>query len=105
MEEKTPQQELVELRAALKGLPTKRNRTLKYVMRIIEEEYGENVVKKLFARTATEQAAEKDEKVKVTALCKLFGLSRQAYYKRSRRTAEIKKREIRLSNLLNNREY
>jgi transposase-like protein len=45
MEEKTPQQELAELRAALKAA-NEENRTLKYVMRIIEEEYGENVVKK-----------------------------------------------------------
>jgi len=45
MEEKTPQQELAELRAALK-VANEENRTLKYVMRIIEEEFGENVVKK-----------------------------------------------------------
>ena len=45
MEEKTPQQELAELRAALKAA-NEENRTLKYVMNIIEEEFGENVVKK-----------------------------------------------------------
>jgi len=45
MEEKTPQQELAELRAALKAA-NEENKTLKYVMRIIQEEYGENVVKK-----------------------------------------------------------
>ena len=45
MEELTPQQELAELRAALKAA-NEENKTLKYVMRIIQEEYGENVVKK-----------------------------------------------------------
>jgi transposase-like protein len=45
MEELTPQQELAELRAALKAAKEENN-TLKYVMRIIQEEYGENVVKK-----------------------------------------------------------
>jgi len=45
MEEKTPQQELAELRAALRAA-NEENKTLKYVMRIIQEEYGENVVKK-----------------------------------------------------------
>ena len=45
MEEKTPQQELAELRAALKAA-NEENKTLKYVMRIIQEEYGEGVVKK-----------------------------------------------------------
>ena len=45
MEEKTPQQELAELRAALKAA-NEENKTLKYVMSIIQEEYGEKVVKK-----------------------------------------------------------
>ena len=45
MDEKTPQQELVELKAALRAA-NEENKTLKYVMRIIEEEYGEDVVKK-----------------------------------------------------------
>ena len=45
MEELTPQQELAELRAAIKAT-NEENKTLKYVMRIIQEEYGENVVKK-----------------------------------------------------------
>ena len=45
MEEKTPQQELAELRAALKAA-NEENKTLKYVMDIIREEYGENVLKK-----------------------------------------------------------
>jgi transposase len=45
MEEKTPQQELAELRAALKAA-NEENKTLKYVMRVIQEEYGEGLVKK-----------------------------------------------------------
>ncbi len=45
MEEKTPQQELVELKAALRAA-REENKTLKYIMDIIREEYGENVVKK-----------------------------------------------------------
>ncbi len=45
MDEKTPQQELVELKAALRAA-NEENKTLKYVMCIIEEEYGEDVVKK-----------------------------------------------------------
>jgi transposase-like protein len=45
MEEKTPQQELVELKAALRAAKEE-NKTLKYIMEIIREEYGEDVVKK-----------------------------------------------------------
>ncbi len=45
MEEKTPQQELVELKAALR-VAREENKTLKYIMEIIREEYGEDVVKK-----------------------------------------------------------
>jgi transposase-like protein len=45
MEEKTPQQELVELKAALRAAKEE-NKTLKYIMDIIREEYGEDVVKK-----------------------------------------------------------
>ena len=45
MEEKTPQQEIVELKAALRAAKEE-NKTLKYIMDIIREEYGENVVKK-----------------------------------------------------------
>ena len=45
MEEKTPQQELVELKAALRA-SNEENKTLKYIMEIIQEEYGEDVVKK-----------------------------------------------------------
>ena len=45
MEEKTPQQELVELKSAL-HVSKEENKTLKYIMEIIQEEYGEDVVKK-----------------------------------------------------------
>ena len=45
MEEKTPQQELVELKSALR-VSKEENKTLKYIMEIIQEEYGEDVVKK-----------------------------------------------------------
>src|SRR5450759_232480 len=45
MGEKTPQQEMVELKARLRTLNAE-NETLKYIMEIIQEEYGEDVVKK-----------------------------------------------------------
>lgn len=45
MGEKTPQQEIVELKAALRASYTE-NKTLKYIMEILQEEYGEEVVKK-----------------------------------------------------------
>jgi len=45
MGEKTPQQEIVELKARLRVLNDE-NQTLKYIMDIIQEEYGEDVVKK-----------------------------------------------------------
>ena len=45
MGEKTPQQEIVELKASLRCLNAE-NETLKYIMGIIQEEYGEEVVKK-----------------------------------------------------------
>lgn len=45
MREKTPQQEIVELKAALRAL-NQENQALKYIMEIIREEYGEEVVKK-----------------------------------------------------------
>ncbi len=45
MREKTPQQEIVELKAALRAL-NQENQALKYIMEIIKEEYGEEVVKK-----------------------------------------------------------
>jgi transposase-like protein len=45
MDEKTPQQELVELKAAIRAAKEE-NKTLKFIMDIIREEYGEDVVKK-----------------------------------------------------------
>jgi transposase-like protein len=45
MGEKTPQQEIVELKARLRCLNAE-NETLKYIMEVIQEEYGEEVVKK-----------------------------------------------------------
>jgi transposase-like protein len=45
MGEKTPEQEIVELKAALRALNAE-NKTLKYIMEILQEEYGEDVVKK-----------------------------------------------------------
>jgi len=58
MEEKTPQQELAELRAALKAA-NEENKTLKYVMRIIQEEYGEGVVKKYLPGLQLKKPAKK----------------------------------------------
>jgi len=63
MEEKTPQQELAELRAALKAA-NEENRTLKYVMRIIEEEFGENVVKKYLPGLQSKKPQNKTKKSK-----------------------------------------
>jgi transposase-like protein len=45
MGEKTPEQEIVELKAALRASYAE-NKTLKYIMEILQEEYGEEVVKK-----------------------------------------------------------
>ena len=45
MGEKTPEQEIVELKAAIRALNAE-NKTLKYIMEILQEEYGEDVVKK-----------------------------------------------------------
>jgi transposase-like protein len=63
MEEKTPQQELAELRAALKAA-NEENRTLKYVMRIIKEEFGENVVKKYLPGLQLKKPSKKTKKSK-----------------------------------------
>jgi transposase-like protein len=56
MEEKTPQQELVELKAALRAAKEE-NKTLKYIMDIIREEYGEEVVKKYLPGLQTKKPA------------------------------------------------
>jgi transposase-like protein len=58
MEEKTPQQELVELKAALRA-SKEENKTLKYIMQIIREEYGEEVVKKYLPGLQTKKPARK----------------------------------------------
>lgn len=58
MEEKTPQQELVELKAALRAAKEE-NKTLKYIMDIIRDEYGEEVVKKYLPGLQTKKPARK----------------------------------------------
>jgi transposase len=58
MREKTPQQEIVELKAALRA-STAENKTLKYIMEIIQEEYGEEVVKKYLPGLQTKKPARK----------------------------------------------
>ena len=58
IEEKTPQQELVELKAALRAAKEE-NKTLKYIMQIIREEYGEEVVKKYLPGLQTKKPARK----------------------------------------------
>jgi len=54
---------LLKLRAALKAA-NEENKTLKYVMRIIQEEYGRGSRKKVFARTAIEKPQTKTKKSK-----------------------------------------
>jgi transposase-like protein len=56
MREKTPQQEIVELKAALRAAAAE-NKTLKYIMDIIKEEYGEEVVKKYLPGLPTKKPA------------------------------------------------
>jgi hypothetical protein len=58
MREKTPQQEIVELKAALRASAAE-NRTLKYIMEIIQEEYGEDVVKKYLPGLQSKKPARK----------------------------------------------
>jgi len=58
MGEKTPQQEIVELKAALRAL-NQENQALKYIMDIIKEEYGEEVVKKYLPGLPTKKPANK----------------------------------------------
>jgi transposase-like protein len=58
MEEKTPQQELVELKAALRA-SNEENKTLKYIMEILQEEYGEDVVKKYLPGLQLKKPAKK----------------------------------------------
>ena len=58
IEEKTPQQELVELKAALRA-SNEENKTLKYIMEILQEEYGEDVVKKYLPGLQLKKPAKK----------------------------------------------
>jgi transposase-like protein len=58
MREKTPQQEIVELKAALRASAAE-NKTLKYIMEIIKEEYGEEVVKKYLPGLQSKKPANK----------------------------------------------
>jgi len=58
MREKTPQQEIVELKAALRASAAE-NKTLKYIMEIIKEEYGEEVVKKYLPGLQSKNPANK----------------------------------------------
>jgi len=58
MREKTPQQEIVELKAALRAL-NQENQALKYIMDIIKDEYGEEVVKKYLPGLPTKKPATK----------------------------------------------
>ena len=63
MGEKTPEQEIVELKAALRASYAE-NRTLKYIMEIIQEEYGEEVVKKYLPGLQLEKPPKKKSKSK-----------------------------------------
>ena len=63
MREKTPQQEIVELKAALRASYAE-NKTLKYIMEIIQEEYGEDVVKKYLPGLQTKKPPKKNPKSK-----------------------------------------
>jgi len=58
MGEKTPEQEIVELKAALRASYAE-NKTLKYIMEILQEEYGEEVVKKYLPGLQTKKPARK----------------------------------------------
>jgi transposase-like protein len=63
MGEKTPEQEIVELKAALRASNAE-NKTLKYIMEIIQEEYGEDVVKKYLPGLQQKKPAKKTSKSK-----------------------------------------
>ena len=63
MGEKTPQQEIVELKAALRAAYAE-NKTLKYIMEILQEEYGEEVVKKYLPGLQLEKPLKKKPKLK-----------------------------------------
>ena len=61
MGEKTPEEEIVELKAALRAL-NKENKTLKYIMDIIREEYGDEVVKKYLPGMPSTKPIRKNQK-------------------------------------------
>lgn len=61
MGEKTPEEEIVELKAALRAL-NKENKTLKYIMDIIREEYGDEVVKKYLPGMPLTKPTRKNQK-------------------------------------------
>ncbi len=61
MGEKTPEEEIVELKAALRAL-NKENKTLKYIMDIIREEYGDEVVKKYLPGMPSTKPTRKNQK-------------------------------------------
>jgi len=63
MGEKTPQQEIVELKAALRAAYAE-NKTLKYIMEILQEKYGEEVVKKYLPGLQLEKPLKKKTKSK-----------------------------------------
>ena len=105
MGEKTPQQEIVELKAALRAANAE-NKTLKYIMEIIQEEYGEEVVKKYLPGLQLKKPARRRKQSQSKGNLQAFrDIVARHTIKRSRRTAEIKKQRKRLSNLLNNKEF
>ena len=63
MGEKTPQQEIVELKASLRALNAE-NKTLKYIMEILQDEYGEDVIKKYLPGLHLEKPPKKKTKSK-----------------------------------------
>jgi transposase-like protein len=63
MGEKTPEQEIVELKVALRASYAE-NKTLKYIMEILQEEYGEDVVKKYLPGLQLKKPPKKTSKLK-----------------------------------------
>ncbi len=63
MGSKSPKEEIVELKAKLRALKTE-NETLKEVMQIIQEEFGETVVKKYLPGLPKEMPAKKTKESK-----------------------------------------
>ena len=63
MGERTPKEENVELKARLRALNAE-NETLKYILEIIQEEYGEDVVKKYLPGLQLKKPPKKKSKSK-----------------------------------------